>query len=131
MVKFKFLAQLPVDHFAYAVVSTLIFFLSDLLYWLIMGLIVSSLSLYNLAADSFYWSLSNSKFPQVSKTLLSILAELNNTIVWMVFISPLISKSSSTCIKPLVTVQSVSITIGINVSIVFFSSLAIPASFSR
>ena len=31
----------------------------------------------------FHWSLSNSKFPQVSGTLLSILAVLNDAVVWM------------------------------------------------
>ena len=32
----------------------------------------------------FHWKLSDSKFPQVSKTLLSILADLNSAVVWMV-----------------------------------------------
>ena len=36
-----------------------------------------------------------SKFPQVSSSLLSILADLNNTIVWMISTCPLISISSS------------------------------------
>ena len=31
----------------------------------------------------FHWSLSDSKFPQVSRTLLSILADLNNAVVWV------------------------------------------------
>ena len=43
----------------------------------------------------FYWSLSDSKSPQVSRTLLSILAVLKNTVVWMVVTSPPTSKSSS------------------------------------
>ena len=41
----------------------------------------------------FHWSLSDSKSPQVSRNLLSILAFLNNVVVWMVFTRPLISKS--------------------------------------
>ena len=41
-----------------------------------------------------HWSLSDSK-SQVSRTLLIILANLNNTVVWMVSPCPLISKSSS------------------------------------
>ena len=41
----------------------------------------------------FHRSLSDSKSPQVSRILLSILANLNNTIVWMIS-RPLISKSS-------------------------------------
>ena len=43
----------------------------------------------------FHWSLSDSKSPQVSKTLLSILAVLNNAVVWMVSIRPLTPKSST------------------------------------
>ena len=41
----------------------------------------------------FHWSLSDSKSPQVSWTLLFILADLNNVVVGMVFTCPLISKS--------------------------------------
>ena len=47
----------------------------------------------------FHWSLSDSKFLQVSRTLLSSLADLNNAVVWMVSTRPLISKSSSLCTK--------------------------------
>ena len=80
----------------------------------------------------FHWSLSDSKSPQVSWTLLSILADfflflvdLNNTVVWMVSTRPVISKSSSPCINPLVTVPRAPITIGIiftSSSTVFFNS---------
>ena len=49
----------------------------------------------------FNWSLSDKKFSQVSRTLLSILVDLNNGVVWMVFTRPLISKSSSPCTNPL------------------------------
>ena len=42
----------------------------------------------------FHKSLSDSKFPQVSRTLLSILAVLNNAVVWMVSTPPPTSKSS-------------------------------------
>ena len=38
----------------------------------------------------FHWSLRDSKSPQVSMTLLSILTNLNNAVVWMVSIFPLI-----------------------------------------
>ena len=41
----------------------------------------------------FHWSLSDSKSPQVSRTLLSIQADLNNDVVWMVSILSLISRS--------------------------------------
>ena len=37
---------------------------------------------------------SNSKSPLVARTLLCILADLNNAVVWMVFTPPLISNSS-------------------------------------
>ena len=40
----------------------------------------------------FHWSVSDSKSPQVSRTLLSIRADLNNAVVWMVSTHPLIFK---------------------------------------
>ena len=69
----------------------------------------------------------DSKSPLVSRTLLSILGDLNNAVVWMVSTRPLISKSSSPFNNPLVTEPSAPITIGINFSSLFhsfFSSLA-------
>ena len=39
----------------------------------------------------FHWSLGDSKSPWVSRTLLSILADLNNAVVWMVSTRLLIS----------------------------------------
>ena len=39
----------------------------------------------------FHCSLSDSKSPQISRTLLSILADLNNVVIWMVSTRPLIS----------------------------------------
>ena len=41
-----------------------------------------------------FGSLSDSKSPQVYRTLLNILPDLNNIVVWMVSSCPLISKSS-------------------------------------
>ena len=46
---------------------------------------------YQLAI--FHWSLNDSKSPLVSRTLLSILANLNNIVVWMVSVLPMISNS--------------------------------------
>ena len=69
----------------------------------------------------FHWSLSDSKSPQVSRTLLSILAVLNNAVVCMVSTRPLTSKSSSPFINPLVTVPNAPITIGIIVTCMFHS----------
>ena len=67
----------------------------------------------------FPWSLSDSKSPQISWTLLSILADLNNAVVWTVFTHPIISKSSSPCTNHLVTVLRAPITFNW-----FFNSLA-------
>ena len=68
----------------------------------------------------FLWSLSDSK-SQVSRTLLSILANLNNAVVWMVSTYPPISKSSSPFINPLVIVPRAPITIDINITFMFHS----------
>ena len=75
----------------------------------------------------FHWSLSESKSPQVSRTLLSILAVLNNVVVWMVSTRQPTSKSSSPFSNPLVTVLNAPITIDIIVTCMFhsfFNSLA-------
>ena len=101
----------------------------------ISSLLLSTLSLF-YSFDSFshqrllmvfHWSLRDSKFPQVSRTLLSILDDLNNVVVRMVFTHPLIFTSSSPSIDPLVTVPRAPLTIGITVTFMFnsfFSSLA-------
>ena len=61
----------------------------------------------------FHWRLSDSKSPQVSRTLLSILAVYNNAVVLMVSTRPPTSKSSRPFNNPLVTVPKAPITIGI------------------
>ena len=61
------------------------------------------------------------KSPQISMTLLSILADLNNAVVWTVSIRPFISKSSSPCTNILVTVQNTPITTDIIVNFIFQS----------
>ena len=74
-----------------------------------------------------HWRLSDSKSPQVSRTLLSILAVFNNAVVWMVSTRPPTSKSSKPFNNPLVTVPKTPITIGIIVMFMFhsfFNSLA-------
>ena len=73
----------------------------------------------------FHMILSDSKSPQVFRTLLSILADLNNAVIWMVSPCPLISKSSFPSTNPMVTVPNAPITIGITVIFMlhsFFSS---------
>ena len=67
----------------------------------------------------FCCSLSDSKFPQVYVTLLSILAVLNNVGVWMLSTRPSNCKSSSLSNNPLTTVPKASITIGIIVTFMF------------
>ena len=69
----------------------------------------------------FHWSLSDSKSPQVSRTLLSIPTILNNAVVWMVSTRPSTSKSSSPFCNPLVTVPKAPITISIIVTWMFHS----------
>ena len=69
----------------------------------------------------FHWSRSDSMSPQVTKTLLSILAVLGNVVVWMVSTRPPTSKSSSSFNNPLVTVPNAPITIGIIVTCMFHS----------
>ena len=69
----------------------------------------------------FHWSLSECKSPQISRTLLSILAVLNNAVVWMVSTRLPTSNSSSPFSIPLVTVPNAPITIGIIVTYIFHS----------
>ena len=75
----------------------------------------------------FHWSLGESKSPQVSRTLLSILAVFNNAVVCMVSTHPPTSKSSRPFNNPLVTKPKETITIGTIVTLMFhsfFNSLA-------
>ena len=58
----------------------------------------------------FNWSLSDSKSPQVSRIHLNIQADLNNAVVWMVSTRPVISKTSSPGIRPLISVPRAPIT---------------------
>ena len=75
----------------------------------------------------FHWGLSDSKSPQVSRTLLSILAVLSNAAIWIVSTLPPTSKSPRPFNNPLVIVPKAPITIGIIVTLMFhsfFNSLA-------
>ena len=79
----------------------------------------------------FQWSLSDTKSHQVSRTLLSILADLCNAVVWIVSTHPVISESFCPFTNPLVTVPRAPFKIGTTVTFmfhslfVFFNSLAI------
>ena len=75
----------------------------------------------------FHWSLSDSRSPEASKTLLSILAVLNNAVVWMVSTRPPTSKSSRPFNNPLVTVPKAPIIIGIIVTCMFHSFFQFPS----
>ena len=74
---------------------------------------------------AFYWSLSDSESPQVSKTLPSILAVLNNIVVWMVSTRLPTSKSSVPFNNPLVHVLKALITIDAIVIFMFHSFFSI------
>ena len=69
----------------------------------------------------YHWSLSDSKSSQVSRTLPSILAVLNNVVVLIVYTRPPTSKSSSPFSNLLVTVRNEPITFGIIVTCMFHS----------
>ena len=69
----------------------------------------------------FFWSLSDCKSPQVSRTLLSILADLNNAVVWLLSTFPLISKSSSPFTKLVFGGGSCSLATYRNLSLFSFS----------
>ena len=76
---------------------------------------------------NFHWSLSDSKSSRISRILLSIPANLNSGVVWMVSTLPVIFKSSTHFNNLSVTVPRVPIIIGIIVTFMFhnfFSSLA-------
>ena len=69
----------------------------------------------------FHWSLSDNKSPQAFRTLLGILVDLNNAVVWMVSTRPIISKFSSPCTNLLVIVPQALIIIGITLTFMFYS----------
>ena len=69
----------------------------------------------------FHWRLSNSKSPQVSRTPLSIPADLNNAVVWKVSTRPPTSKSSRPFKNLLITVPKAPVTIIIIFTFIFHS----------
>ena len=71
----------------------------------------------------FHWSLCDIKSLHVSRILLSILAVLNNVVIWMFSTRPPTSKPSSPFNNLLVTVPRAPITIGFIVTFMFQSFL--------
>ena len=61
----------------------------------------------------FHKNLSDSKCPEVSRTILSILADLNNAVVWMISARPPIFNSASPFTKPLWIVHTNTIGIAV------------------
>ena len=59
----------------------------------------------------FHWSFSDSKSPQVSRTLLSIVAVLSNAVIWIVSTCPPTSMSFRPFNNPVVIVAKTQITI--------------------
>ena len=93
--------------------------------WIIIIIITPWEFFASTFANSLSWSLSDSKSPQVSRILFSILADFNNALVWMVSTLPLISKSTSSLINPLDTLPWAPITIGLNVPFMFHIPLRV------
>ena len=86
----------------------------------LLSLLFTPLEFYkSVLADGFSLEFEWSKSSQVSRTLLSILAVLNNAVVWIVSTRPPTSKSSRPFNNPLVTVPNAQITIGTIVTFMF------------
>ena len=73
---------------------------------------------------AFHWSLSDSKFPQVSWTLLSILTDLNNAVLWIVSVL-LISSSSDPISKIFGTIPCAPNIICITVTLIVHNFLVL------
>ena len=73
----------------------------------------------------FHTSVCDSKSPQVGRTLLSILNDLNNAIVLIVSTRPLIAKSFSLFTKPLENVPSSPVTTGVTSPLLLLNSYEI------
>ena len=69
----------------------------------------------------FHWYLSDSKSSHLFSTLLSVLADRNNAIVWMMSARPTISNSSRPFKQPLRKVPRAPIIINITISLIFSS----------
>ena len=92
---------------------------------IIIILLLMRFFLYQHQLVVFHRSLSDSKSPWVSRTLLSILANLSNAVTCIILILILISNSSILLSKPLGTVPSAPTTVGITFIFHSFSAIII------
>ena len=119
--------DISMDESTYFIIVIIIVFVIIIVIIIIIIIIIIVIIIITTSGEFLMvlnWSLSKSL--QVSKTLLSILADLNNAVVWMFITCPLISKSFCPIINPSATVARAPITIGINVTFMFhgfFNSL--------
>ena len=86
--------------------------------------------LHQLTLVLFNWNLSDRNSHHLPRTVLRILANLYNALVWMVSIFPLGYNFSSFSFKPFETVLSASITIGITVRFIFHTFFVLWQSLS-
>ena len=89
--------------------------------FILLSFLLRESSSYYLTLMVFRTSLNDNKSPQVSRILLSILADLSNAVVWIVSACSLISKPSTHFTNPSVIVLWAPIKIGINVTFMFHS----------
>ena len=96
---------------------------------IIIIIIIYSFRVFHICVSWWFFigDLSDSKSSQVSRALLSILAFLNNAVVWMVSIRPPTSKSTSPFNNPLVTVPKALIPISIIVTFMSHSFFQFPS----
>ena len=107
-----YLAYLPIPALRHAI--------TPVIRWaLLLSLLLLVGLLWQCQLIVFHWSLSDCKSSLVSRTLLSILTDFNNAIVWMVSARPPISNSSWPFSKTPGTVPGAPVTIGITITPVF------------
>ena len=113
MVKFKLFAQLPVDRLPHFIII----------------IIIAVLRVFPTSVSWWFhtWMWVTASILKSPWSPISIQADVNNVVVWMVYFHPLITKSSNAFINPLLTVQSTPTRIAITVTFTFhrfFDSLA-------
>ena len=99
-----------VDYYKFIIVTIFII--------IVIIIIIAHFS-HQLTLMVFHWSVSDSKSLQLSRTLLSTLADLNNAIVWIILVRPPMSNFSSPLSKPSGNIPSAPITFDITVTNMF------------